>query len=277
MNSNGKVIYYFKSFRSFSKKLEKDKEFIKPPRQDTTSLLFTLENYNNNVEGVSNADIKEFSKYQEDEVLFFPFSTFEVEKIGNVNEQQKQYVNVTLKYLDKDDPNLHNNIFNIFKDLPENQFGKDITEMGLIKYKFSKFYEVEKEINIERNATYILVFEKDIILLSIGSNLKLYNINENKNILNIDVHEGNINDLFKIKKDTFISSSDDTTIKFIKSNNKFSSYNLIITIKNFHSSKINQTIKLKSENLYASCSNDKKAKIWFYELGEEIIPNVQFH
>ena len=106
--------------------------------------------------------------------------------------------------------------------------------------------------------------------------MKLFNINENKNILNINIHEGNINDLLKISKNTFISSSADKTIKFIKLANKFTSYTLIITMKDFHSSEINQTIKLKTDNLYASCSNDKKAKIWFYELEKEIIPNVKF-
>ena len=273
LNANEKVIYYFKSFQSFSKDPKQAKRFIKSSRQDTTSLLFTLENYNNNIEGVSNADINEFSIFHEEEVLFFPFSSFEVEKIDNVNDGQKNYVNVTLKYLGKDIPNIK---YNIFRDLPKNQFGKDITEMGLIKYKFCKFYEVEKEINIGRNATCLLIFEKNILLLSIGSDLKLYDINENKNILNINIHEGNINDLLKIKKDTFISSSNDETIKFIKLNNKFTSYNLIININYIHSSEINQTIKLKTENLYASCSNDKKAKIWFYELGKENIPKVQF-
>ena len=114
-------------------------------------------------------------------------------------------------------------------------------------------------------------------MLSIGNILKLFNINENKNILNINTHEGNINDILKIKKDTFISSSDDRTIRFIKLINNFTSYILIINIEYFlHSSEINQTIKLKIENLYASCSNDNKAKIWFYEIGKEIIPNVKF-
>ena len=159
LNENAKVIYYFKSFKSFSKNLEKAKKFIKPPRQDTTSLLFILENYNNNIEGVSNADIKEFSKFPgEEEVLFFPFSSFEVEKIDNGNEEQKNYIKITLKYLGNNIPNIK---YNIFRDLPKNQFGKDITEMGLIKYKFNKFYEVEKEINIGLiAATCLLVFEE---------------------------------------------------------------------------------------------------------------------
>ena len=130
LNENAKVIYYFKSFKSFSKNLEKAKKFIKPPRQDTTSLLFILENYNNNIEGVSNADIKEFSKFpKEEEVLFFPFSSFEVEKIDNGNEEQKNYIKITLKYLGNNIPNIK---YNIFRDLPKNQFGKDIIEMGLI-------------------------------------------------------------------------------------------------------------------------------------------------
>ena len=272
LNNNIKVIYYFKSFKSFSKNLNKAKNFIKPGRNGSTSLLFTLENHNNNIDGVSNADIKEFSYFpNEEEVLFFPFSSFEVEKIENVDEGERKYVNIILKYLGKNIPNIKHNIF---KDLPKTEFGKDITEMGLIKYKFNKFYEVEKELSVGGTTNCLLIFEKKKVLFSMGKILRLDDINENKKILEINIHQKEITDLFKINNDTFISSSKDAKINITKLINNFASFNLIITIK-FHSDEVNQTIKLQRENMYASCSNDKKINIWNYELEKEISPRIK--
>ena len=71
-----KVIYYFKSFKSFSKKEDEAKGFIKSSTKDLTGLFFILEKYDNIIEEefISNAYIKEYSFYEdEEEVLFFPF------------------------------------------------------------------------------------------------------------------------------------------------------------------------------------------------------------
>lgn len=50
---------------------------------------------------MSNAYIKEFSEYEhEEEVLFFPFSSFEVVKIKDKEEENgNKYVKIYLRYL----------------------------------------------------------------------------------------------------------------------------------------------------------------------------------
>ena len=146
--------------------------------------------------------------------------------------------------------------------------------MGLIKYKFNKFYEIDKELSLGGNPTCLLIFEKNKILFSIGKILRLDDINENKKIFEINAHQKEITDLFKINNNTFISSSKDKKINIIKLINNYTSFNLIITIE-FHSDEVNQTIKLRKENMYASCSNDKKIKIWNYELEKEISPQIK--
>ena len=100
-------------------------------KKDYIPLLFILDNKNIVIDGVSNANIKDFSIFpNEEEVLFFPFSSFEIEKIEDENEGRRHYVNITLKYLSQNIPNIK---YNIFKDIPITQFGRDITEMGLIE------------------------------------------------------------------------------------------------------------------------------------------------
>ena len=204
-------IYYFKSFESFSKNIMLAKKFMNIKKRnlsnDSKLLLFIIEEYEK-IEGefISNIDIQEYSLFKkEEEVLFLPFSSFEVVKIVD----KVDYAEVYLKYLGRFKSYIEENKSKekIFKDLPINQFGRDITKMGLIKYKFSKFWEIQKEIKIEENATCILSFEKNKILFSIGNNLKLYDLENDKNLLNINIHKNKINNLLKINENTFITSS----------------------------------------------------------------------
>ena len=267
-NNLPKFIYYFKSFKSFSKKKEKAKSFMKNPGNDSTRLLFIVDTSHIEEEFVSNAYIKDFSEFKdEDEVLFFPFSSFEVYKIEN----KENYVNIYLKYLGRYKSIIEENKPKdlIFQDIPISQFGREINEMGLINYKFSKFWEVKKEISFNGNVNCLLVFNKKVILVGIGSNLILYRnniMNNNKNnIININIHQGEINDLLKINETLFVSSSNDKTIKFVQlSPNNYSNYKVIKSIA-IHHKKVYQTIKLKQDYFFASCSGDKSIKLWKYD------------
>ena len=81
-NDLPKIIYYFKSFKSFSKSRQIAESFMKNLTEDTTFVFFVVDKNNIEEEFISNAYIKEFSKFEyEDEVLFFPFSSFEVDKL----------------------------------------------------------------------------------------------------------------------------------------------------------------------------------------------------
>ena len=268
-NEIPKVIYYLKSFKSFSKSRTEAEKFIQPSTKKSTGLLFILEKCEDKIEEeyISNAYINAYSKYNyEDEVLFFPFSSFEVKSI----EDKENYVIINLKYLGKYRPYIEEkkSLKNIFKDIPISQFGRDITESGIIKYKFYRFWEIKKEINISTldiiNATSILYLGNNKILFSVGNCLKLYDFQNDKYCYNIFVHKLKINDLLKINEKTFISSSDDKTIKIIEFKNNFSDYLLKQSIE-FHLKEVNQTIKLKQNNFFASCSNDKTIIIWKYD------------
>ena len=89
-NNLPKIIYYFKSFKSFTKLKEKAEYFMQKAQkhkdENSTLIMFIITNNNFEEEFVSNAYIKEFSQFpKEEEVLFFPFSSFEVVKIEDEN------------------------------------------------------------------------------------------------------------------------------------------------------------------------------------------------
>ena len=269
-NNLPKVIYYIRAFKSFSKKKEVSEGFINKSSKDSTGLLFiVLANENNNNiedEFVSNAYIKEFSAFgdKEDEVLFFPFSSFEVVNIEDNVTDTKKYVIISLKYLGRYKRYIEENKSSeiIMRDIPISQFGRDITEIGLINYKFSKYWKVEKEIITNGKANSIIVINKNKILFSLGNQLNLYDLQNNQNIHNIFFTK-EINDLNQINENTIFLSSKDKTIKVIKLTDNLSNINVVKSLE-FHSAEVNQTIKLIKKNHYASCSKDKTIKLWIY-------------
>ena len=266
-NQMPKLIHYFKAFKSFSKNKDRAEKFMKLSKknknENATLVMFIINENNIEEEFVSNAYIKEYSKFEkEEEVLFFPFSSFEIEKI----EEQDDHVIIYLNYLGKYRAFIKEKKVNIFKDIPINQFGKDLTDMGLIKYKFIKFWEVEKQISLNGNANNIFLLTNNIILFSIDKILKVYNLENDEIIQELNIHQKEIKDLYKINENIFISSSKDKTIKFIQFKDNYTNYILLKSIS-MHSDEVNQTIKLKQlNNLYLSCSNDKTLKFLEFDL-----------
>ena len=213
----------------------------------------------------SNAYIADYSKYKsEDEVLFFPYSCFGIEKINQVDnhlEISLEYLGKYKSYLEKIKP-----IELLLNDIPISQFGKDITELGLIKYNFQKYWKVIKTVEVtEGDCSSLLCLNNQYILMAIQNILRIYDIKKEKIIQNIMTHRNIINDLLKIEENKIISSSKDRSIQFIELTNNYANFNLIKSIK-IHIDEVNQTIKLEDfNNTYASCSNDKTIIIFKLE------------
>lgn len=275
-----KFILYYRGFQSFSLIRERAIDFMNKstPPNNHIKVLFLVQPYNSNISEnvinqdfliedlLSNAYIKEFSDFpDEEEVLFFPFSSFEVTKI---NREFSDHVEITLEYLGKYRQNININPQNILPFFQASEFGKEILELELINYKGKYSWNIEKEIYIEDgDVSSILYLENNLILFSADNVIKLYNIQINKNIIDIKIHQNKINDLLKVDNFKFISSSKDNTIKYFKLNDNYSNYNIIETIR-IHIDEVNQTIKLKTDNYFASCSNDKNICIWSFEMNE---------
>ena len=128
-------IVFSKTFLSFSKDKKIAQNFLKAQKNDKelNKVLFILEKDDNlDYDLCTHVDIEEISFYPtEREVLFFPFSSFEIKEIKEVNSGGENIYVIKLLYLGKYIKQLETNIDNI--KLPNSEFKKQIIESGLIK------------------------------------------------------------------------------------------------------------------------------------------------
>lgn len=142
-NFNGKEgqtpegIIYGSSFFSFYKdkdRIDEYRKISKSKMDRRTSFISLILEKSYNFRFLKNlAIITEDMSYFEykDEVVFFPFSCFEVKKIEKSKKEQNEYT-ITLKYLGEYTDNDPKKIS--FKDVPENDFSKLVFESGIIDY-----------------------------------------------------------------------------------------------------------------------------------------------
>ena len=116
--------------------------------------------------------------------FFFPFSNFGIKELKQIDD----HIEIILEYLGKYKPFIEKikPVENLLKDIPISKFGKDITEFGLIKYNFKRFWQVIKEIEIkEGDASCLLYLGNNILLIAVNNKLKIYDIDKEKNIQNL--------------------------------------------------------------------------------------------
>ena len=124
------AIVFSKSFLSFTK----DK---KVANLHTKNVLYKLEKYDKMEYNIStHSDIEEISFFKEEqEVLFFPFSCFEIKEINEKLKNNKIIFEIKLLYLGKYLNELKNNknLVEIANEIPDNKFKKEILDSGLIQ------------------------------------------------------------------------------------------------------------------------------------------------
>ena len=260
-----KIILYMKPFQSFTLKKEVAMNFMnrESPKENEKKVIFVVgENSENFSEELfSNAYIKDYSRYPpEEEVLFFPFSCFGIKEVT----QENDHLEISLEYLGKYKPVIEKKkpLEKLFEDIPLTQFSKDITDFGLIKYFFKTYWKVVKKIETkEEHPLCLLYLGNNILLISVENLIKIYDIDKDKEINSIYRAQNGINDLLKIDKNKIMISSKDKTIKLFQFTDDYFNMNCLQSIE-IHKEEVNETIKLKSNNYYASCSDDKTIKIW---------------
>ena len=101
---------------------------------DLSKAIFILEKDDNiNYSLSTHADIDKLSPYEEEEVLFFPFSTFEIKDINKIiNEKKENIYIINLLYLGKYVIELQETLKDDENIVPETEFKKKIIMMGLI-------------------------------------------------------------------------------------------------------------------------------------------------
>ena len=198
-------IVFSKSFLSFSKDKDIAEQFLKEENnnENISKVLFILEKDKNMGYNLStHGDIEKISFYPDErEVLFFPFSSFEINGVKEVNLENEKIYEINLSYLSKylKDIKKDNNLSKIDILIPDTEFKKQIEEFGLIKKEenqtikviYNKYKKYEKGIkNIDKIINNIIGeinigpndINKDIQIINSYENYKKINkLDSNKN------------------------------------------------------------------------------------------------
>ena len=159
-------IVFSKSFLSFSKEREIAEGFLsyENKNKNLSKVLYILEKDDNIGYNLStHGDIEKISFFpNEKEVLFFPFSSFEIKDIKEIKIGKEQRYEIKLlslgKYLNEVE-NDKNIMLNEIK-IPDTEFKKQLCEKGLIKKEkiqkintkilYNNYKQYEKDINIKQ-------------------------------------------------------------------------------------------------------------------------------
>ena len=133
-------IVYGRSFFSFSFKKEVAEDFYnrskKKENEELKAIFLILEGKSENAFN-GNASISEYSFYEEEsEVLFFPFSCFEIKSIDQ-NKDGKDYI-ITLNYLEKYEIHFKNKkTEDLLRDVPKTDYSIQAFSINIINPKLS--------------------------------------------------------------------------------------------------------------------------------------------
>ena len=195
------LIAFSKPFLSFTKERHVAEGFIKSNYSNTNliNVLFVLEKDNDIGFNLStHCDLENLSYFKgEREVLFFPFSSFEIKGIKQIYLKGKEGYEIKLLYLGKYLKDIENDadITLNEEDLPDSEFKKQLIDFGLIKKEkieklnpkklIKQLKKFEKEIN--NNTTNSIKAEINIGPNEINKDIQIINSYENYHrIRNID-------------------------------------------------------------------------------------------
>ena len=193
-------IVFAKVFLSFSKNENIAKSFIRPDHDtDKVKVLFVLEkNHNIDFSLSTHADLEQISAInKEKEVLFFPFSTFEIRDIQDYIINNKKGYKIELFYLGKyiKEFKKDENFVSKKDVIPESKFKSNLCQSKLVEPKklnninneqiFKKFDNYTKTIKAEKeNKINKILKENKVDKVNISENSENYNDLTTKNIIN---------------------------------------------------------------------------------------------
>ena len=150
---------------SFSKERKIAIDFFRKKKDNFSRVLFIVDKDKDlDYSLATHADIENISYYQyEKEVLFFPFSSFEIKDIKEVNQNKYEY-EIKLLYLGKYVKEIEKdkNIVEKGKEIPDSKLKEELIKEGLIqpekinnintKILFNKYLQYKKDIETKNNS-----------------------------------------------------------------------------------------------------------------------------
>jgi len=161
------AIIFSRAFLSFSKKEAIAKGFIGDKKEKCSKVLFILKkDINIDFSTSTHVDAQKLSVYDEEEILFFPFSCFKIEKIIPENDILKVKLKYLAKYL-----KIHEKDFNSIqiKNIPDtSKFKKEIIQSHLINIRENDTIDIQNlirqynssKINIKLNSSISTIYKK---------------------------------------------------------------------------------------------------------------------
>ena len=245
------LIVFSKPFLSFSKERDVAFDFLKFSNCDNNlaKVLFVLEKDDNVGFNLStHCDLENLSYYEyEKEVLFFPFSSFEIKEIKEITISEEKGYEMRLLYLGKYLKDIENDKDMIIdaNTIPDSEFKKQLAECGLIKK------EKIEQLNSKSLIQEFKKYEEDINK----------NINNNENYINNNVKMDDKN--IAIKEENSIIMGE----IYVGTNEKNKSIQIINSFENFH--KVNNIEYSENDNNYCN-ENDIKENIEIKIEGKKI-------
>ena len=249
------AIIFSKAFLSFSKSKDIALYFLnmnENKNKELSKVLFTLEKDENIDYSLStHSDIEKLSYFEEKEVLFFPFSSFEIKDIQEINDKNEKIYEIKLLYLGKYIKEFKKDKTFIEKShiIPNTEFKKEIIKAGLIKPEnfniknntkdLIKKYDEYKE-KIIKNKTENQNNNIEQILKKIEKDENIKNDNE------IKKQSPTINQLKNNNTDNDINNNSNNNV--INFNKKMANLIIIFENKNDNNNKKDNKLSEKKDN-----------------------------
>ena len=243
LGKNQIPLYYNKTFFSFTKDKNIALNFLKRTNSNNLyNILFILDICDNNNYPVSNIDIGNISFFpNEKEVLFLPFSSFEIESIKNSSIKGSSLKIVNLRYWDKYSNKIEEFLnskneeekteffANSINCLMAKDFIFNIDKNFKLAQNYAKYCGIGKNVLISSNKeNNIIVQSYDTNQLNQKKNIKTFNpdisgsnkstnFKENLNLMAntpITIYENNFS-IFEVKEEKVLESEGASTIYFL--------------------------------------------------------------
>jgi len=258
-----KLIVFSRCFLSFSVDKKIASKFLKRNQKNEKNNLYDvmlvieeITDKNVDINNLSNASIKEYSKISaEEEVIVFPFSCFEIIKTKDKKEKDKNYKKIRLRYLGKYGDAIRTQLGNNFLNkITNSELAKELNDFGLIKFNFTSTWMIkeEKEISL-KNICFLLENNEDFIGFS-DNIIKVFPIYKNEEKQSIVVGDKIMN-IIKLNNNKICSSSINKKINIIKLIND-NKGNEIIQIIELKESYAKQILFLSNLSLYFLKNNN---------------------
>ena len=234
-----KVIVYSRCFLSFSENKDVADYFlidrrINQKEDKFESVLYEIEKMDNkeniDLNTLSNCSLKSFSNTKcEAEVLFLPFSCFEVNDLKLEQNNNHAYYKIYLKYLGRYGNAIREQLGdNFFKEIERTKFSEDLIDAKITLNKnFLSTWKIKKIFNNKYEKLCFMIDNKQEFLTISNNSLLINNLNQNQKI-SIHIHEQiKIISLIKLDNDRICFSTSNNFIQIIQlyENNNYTNYN----------------------------------------------------